>query len=415
MANFRTTYLMLALLLIGWGWPVDRPAQAQWLSGSAEVGTSAGLQSNAYLDPMLREWDREMLSTFAAVDPSVGVSWTTSSAEVSIAGRARAYPAQLGSALPLRRAVGSVSYSLTDQWHVGAQGGAGQLRLQTDRDNWWALPLVRWTPTNWISLEVQGGWTGRQLRADESSSWQTSTLGLVSGNVWFSDRLRGEITGYLGDGDAVTTETSYGTAGASAALTYWLRDALSLTAETTLEQVNYSFTQDIEQDNETVSITDELWRTDLEIEWTTRRGISVFARGGIMTSALESTETAPTDQHVSAGVRIQFSSTLARPSLRDEETGFWENTSDGVRFRVPYQGTGRVYVTGDFNNWADPGEPLRSTGNGTRETTLHLEPGRYEYSIRIIENDEEQWLEWPDEAKTVDDGFGGTNGVFIVE
>ena len=69
---------------------------------------------------------------------------------------------------------------------------------------------------------------------------------------------------------------------------------------------------------------------------------------------------------------------------------------------------------GDFNNWADPGLPLRSEGGDLHAATLWLEPGRYQYRIRVVEGDSVRWLDFPEGASTVDDGFGAQNGLLVV-
>jgi hypothetical protein len=44
-----------------------------------------------------------------------------------------------------------------------------------------------------------------------------------------------------------------------------------------------------------------------------------------------------------------------------------------------------------------------------------LEPGAYEYKILLLEGESENWIEFTDETLTVSDGFGGENGLIVIE
>jgi len=81
-----------------------------------------------------------------------------------------------------------------------------------------------------------------------------------------------------------------------------------------------------------------------------------------------------------------------------------------VRFRLQAVGAGQVSVAGDFNGWTPGATPLRPVGGGWWETHIELAPGMYEYSYVI----DGEWTT-PTEAKlTVNDGFGGRNGILEV-
>ena len=73
-----------------------------------------------------------------------------------------------------------------------------------------------------------------------------------------------------------------------------------------------------------------------------------------------------------------------------------------------------MFVVGDFNAWSEPGVPLRPEGGGVHSVTLELEPGSYRYRVRVVEGERERWLELPKGTPTVDDGFGGENGLLVV-
>jgi hypothetical protein len=81
-----------------------------------------------------------------------------------------------------------------------------------------------------------------------------------------------------------------------------------------------------------------------------------------------------------------------------------------VRLRVRAEGATRVAVAGDFNGWSPEAMPLRPAGDGWWETRVELEPGVYEY-VYLIDG---KWTTPPESVLTVDDGFGGRNGILEV-
>jgi len=44
-----------------------------------------------------------------------------------------------------------------------------------------------------------------------------------------------------------------------------------------------------------------------------------------------------------------------------------------------------------------------------------LDSGAYEYKILLVEGDAEKWLELSEDTFTVNDGFGGENGLIIID
>ena len=69
-----------------------------------------------------------------------------------------------------------------------------------------------------------------------------------------------------------------------------------------------------------------------------------------------------------------------------------------------------VFVIGQFNDWSRSAHPLAERGDGVWETTVPLEPGRYEYKFTA---DGTETLD-PDNAVSVPNGLGGFNNVLVV-
>jgi len=85
--------------------------------------------------------------------------------------------------------------------------------------------------------------------------------------------------------------------------------------------------------------------------------------------------------------------------------------ADGlVRFRVLASEAERVAVAGDFNGWSAVANPLSRRTGGWWETTLELPPGSYQF-IYVVDD---RPTTPPRAVTTIDDGFGGTNGLFRV-
>jgi hypothetical protein len=81
-----------------------------------------------------------------------------------------------------------------------------------------------------------------------------------------------------------------------------------------------------------------------------------------------------------------------------------------VHLRVRADGASRVAVAGDFNGWSPEATPLRPAGDGWWETRVELQAGVYEY-VYVIDG---KWTTPPEAILTVDDGFGGRNGILEV-
>lgn len=70
-----------------------------------------------------------------------------------------------------------------------------------------------------------------------------------------------------------------------------------------------------------------------------------------------------------------------------------------------------IFLFGSFNNWNRAQYKLDDNGNGLFETTIELEPGRYEYKFFA---DGEELLD-PQNPVTVPNGIGGTNSVLEIQ
>jgi len=88
-----------------------------------------------------------------------------------------------------------------------------------------------------------------------------------------------------------------------------------------------------------------------------------------------------------------------------------EPDSDGrVCFRILAVDAKQVSVAGSFNAWDPEATPLRPAGDGWWESCIKLAPGVYQYAYVI----NGAWTAPPEAKTTVEDGFGGRNGILEV-
>jgi len=75
-----------------------------------------------------------------------------------------------------------------------------------------------------------------------------------------------------------------------------------------------------------------------------------------------------------------------------------------------FPGAKSVGVTGDFSGWKDEGIPMKKRDGDWWEVELALEPGEYEYRLRV----DGRWEDHPDAKRRVPNRFGSENCVLTV-
>jgi hypothetical protein len=86
------------------------------------------------------------------------------------------------------------------------------------------------------------------------------------------------------------------------------------------------------------------------------------------------------------------------------------DANGSVRLRVHAPEAKLVALSGNFNSWNPEAAPLSPVGDGWWEIRIELAPGRYEYAYVI----DGIWKIPPEAKITVDDGFGGRNGILEI-
>jgi len=402
--------LFVLVLLLGLG-PASAAAQ-QW-SGRAALGLSGGYQTNLYLDPALGTWNPDAESAVLALTPQLGVTRMGRRTRLDVTLRSHIHP-QRHERPQFAQSTLRLRHQLTPDWTLGGTVGGTRYRypaltnnFRTARDSWWALPSLRWTPTSETMLTLRTGLIQRFEQLPSVTDRQTSGLAALHATHWLTDRLQGGGRLYYSNGRTSTAETQFGGTGGTLFLTYWPTPSLSVRGTVGAEQLRY------ETVNPSGTVRDRIGRGVLEADWMPRSSITLFARAGASQATLGGGDDPP-DLHLSAGVRLSTQNVLKESGESSSPRRVCRATEDGLRLRVPYDGDGTLYATGDFNNWSLPGVPLRPTKEGW-QATLDLPAGRYTYRLRVVDGDEARWLDLPSYAQTAESAFGDTNGVCTVQ
>jgi len=401
--------LLLAIgLLVGLA---AQPAQAQQWSGTAGLDVAGGYQTNLYLDPVLGTWNADVSPALTALTPRLGVIRTTSRTRLDLTVRSRLHPRRTD--VPqLTQSSLRFRYRLTPEWTLGVIGGGTRYRFTTPainfrtvRDSWWLLPALQWTPTSETMLTVRTGLTQRFERSTDPTDRQTSALASVRATHWLTDRVQGAARLYASTGRTSLTDSGFGGSGGTLGATYWPTSTVSVYGTVGIERLRYGTGGG--------TARDWIGQAGGEVEWNLRPTVTLFGRAKGLYATLDR-EGTTTDLHVSGGLRLQLQRVLGGTTDPSPQRRVCRNTDDGLRLRVPYEGEGTVYVTGDFNNWSLPGVPLEPAAENQWRTTLDLPSGRYTYRLRVVEGDQARWIDLPSYAQTTTDSFGSTNGVCTV-
>lgn len=79
-----------------------------------------------------------------------------------------------------------------------------------------------------------------------------------------------------------------------------------------------------------------------------------------------------------------------------------------LKFHLPNATS--VRVSGSFNHWDQTGLALNRINDGEWALDLELAPGRHEYRLVV----DDQWVDVPGAAETVENPYGGRNAVLTV-
>lgn len=398
------------------------PVEAQQLETRLSISGSSGVVSNTFLTPVLAEWDRSATAAYYSFMPTGSVSWSVPGRSIQVMAGGHIFD-QLDERSTWFGGLSSatVSQRLTQNWTAEATGGFNYFQSDYTRNMQWAHVKVNRLLSTFTKASVQAGvsWRGYEFE-EESRSNRYDTYGLVLEHwLGFNWNVSGR---FLSSFAHITDPTQ----GFSSAVTVGYRPVsdLSLSLRLSMDQYTDEFRLDGEggaappdenQTDETFVIEDQIFRGTIDGRYNLSRNISLTGRVSGLGWSSSTDEQFLTDYEVTAGVEVSITPDFsAGDDLREVS---WKNLSSGEPsvIETRYRGDGRLYIIGEFNDWEEPGIPLREVSRNRYRAEIDMTAGSHEYKIRVRRNDEEEWLDLPESTPTVDDGFGGRNGRIIVD
>lgn len=412
---------------------VPLPTPAQELRGWLVLDGESGYLSNTYLDPLFPTWDPGAEGGFALFGATGSLELTGEASRLWLSGGARrtelledgrgwhGWLGRLGAEHRLApRLTGVLEVAMADLHRNGS------------RWTLWTRAEARWNLSPSVRLRAGPGVALRSLPAPESDDLgdpplvppapptgrederarATGYLLLAGVEARTGTRWRWDLEAFAARTDAEDLGLDYRGGGARARVTRSFRGGARLELGGGLEGFGYRAAVESSpgETEDPVPADDLLWRTEAAA------GVPVAPRTELTARLAGLSVRDPEgdrglEWRAAAGVRVTLGGRLAG----FEPRRLWTRTAEGLRLEVPYDGPGRLYVTGDFNSWAEPGQPLERGADGRHAAVLRMPPGSYRYGIRVVEDGTERWLELPEGTPTAEDGFGGENGLLVVD
>lgn len=413
------TWTFRITLIFGW-LSMMSLANAQQIETRFSLTGNTGVNSNTYLTPVLSEWDRETTGAFYTLMPMANLYWAGSGRNLQASAGGQLFDRTWGESPWLGGLVSTTFTQRLDQnWSLRLNGGLTHHQSDYSRSMQWANLKFNRLISSFTQASFQVGSSWRQYIVEEGeSSSRYDTYGLELEH-WFNFnwRLSG---GFISSFDHITDPGR----GFSAELTagYQPSRDWNLNWRNSINQFSEEFqpegegtAAETEQNGETYIIEDRIYRSTIDARYTANRYVTLTGRltGLGWESSID--DRFITDFEVSAGVEVSIAPDFSgNGELRDIE---WKSTSSDEPsvVEVRYRGSGQLYITGDFNDWDEPGIPLREVSRNRYQAEVDLSAGSQEYRIRVRKNDEEEWLDLPESVPTVTDSFGGRNGRVIVD
>lgn len=405
-------------------------AGAQELRGFLVLDGYPGYLTNPYLEPSFATWASSAGSAFGTGGGAGILEW--SGDRVSVRARAAGRALRLADSAATWWSAGfggALEWRLAGRVGVGLDGSWAESARPDRRRTLWGRASLRWDASSRVRVSLGPALARTRLPAARASNGgplpglpigdvpdpgasptADAVMGLARLEAWPGGRWQVGAEAFLVRTEAEDLGLDYVGGGGMLRLTRWMARGASVSVGVGGEGFGYRAALDEGDGSGEIPEDDRIWRGEADARWPVGRAVELVARLATLHRSRAGVED-EIDFYASAGFRITLGGAL---SPADPGAELWTREAAAMRIRVPYRGTGRLYLSGDFNGWAEPGIPLRREDEGVHAATLRLEPGAYRYRIRVVQGGAERWLELPEGADTEDDGFGGTNGVLVV-
>ncbi len=399
------------------------PADAQNLQSYLTLESKSGFSTNTFLNPFLSEWDRTESSGYSMISPIGQVFWNGERVSVDFTGAFVVEPFFDGRDTWHGGLVFSeLRYRVASTFVAGAETGGSYFSSFFSRNLFWVQPKLTWIPSLFTKISFKAGPMFRDYDnfgeqdindtiapyALEFETWpgvNWQVLGGIYGNL--STSLDDNLSGSL-------------------MLRRLFNNRFNLGVRLGADRFDNEIVitdggpggppfGGIPSQRRVSEATDILVRTGISAGYEIFSAFSVTMNLDHVTLFSTGTNSI-SDAHIAAGVRYTFPVKKSGRKGSNAADARWDQQSDSsIILNVNYEGNETLYITGDFNRWEIPGEVLTKQKRGRYAVNLNLEPGVYEYKILAMENGTEKWIEFSEDTFTVDDGFGGDNGLMIIE
>lgn len=402
---------------------------AQSLSGSVTAELRGGYTSNTYLNPYYSEWQDSVNTSYLSSSAFGNLFWNQGKNSLELNG-GLVYQPFISGPDTWKGLVGGISgkHRFSDNFNAGIETGSSLFNAGFTRKVTWVLPEITWNPSSFTSFNLQAGsnfvdYQNFSDSLDINKRFDNYTLSFQKwfGFTWqMKARLYGNLENPFSFDEYLSTSLS---------LTHIF--PRRITSSLGFQYQNYQSQANLISGNDggnlpinipggsdgsTETISDHLIKSSLNVSYPVKDRVTAFVnfehswyQSDVMNSGLS-------DFQVSGGIRLSLNKNFHILNKSTTVSPRWENTgSREYIVSVTYRGSGKLFITGDFNNWEKPGIPLKKLSKNKFSATLNLEPGLYEYKILMIDGETEQWLDFSDETHQVGDGFGGTNAIMLTE
>lgn len=397
---------------------------AQDLQAAFTLDSRSGYTTNPYLNPYVSEWDRSGNSGYISLTPigQFALSGNRFSTDITAGAIYNPFFDDRNDWTGAF-SMANIRYRLNNTFSIGLQGGGSYFSTQYEQQLYWIQPVLNAALGTFTQLRLRAGSSYRKLSGElveveeDFSRFDNYSIEL---ETWrgFQWQFTGALSGDLND--------PTGNIGFRSSLNYWQSANWQFSVQAGLEQFQYSILTDGGGVNgrppiggpapggeEVSDEADRIFRIGAGTTYRITPTLALTANADLMNYFSTAMEEVPLDAHFSAGIRYTFAPRLGRS--RGASTEWKQNDKQVVLLKLNYSGDGQLYIIGDFNDWEQPGVALSRRERNRYVAELALEPGAYEYKILLIESDEKRWIDFSDDTYTVQDGFGGENGLIFID
>ena len=382
-----------------------------------------GYTSNTYLNPVLSEWSRESDTGYGTITPmgNIFMSKGKFSADLTGGGAYSQFTDDRDAWSSLFLLL-NANYRIADRWGLGVETGGSNYSTQFDRSIYWIQPVLSFSPSLFTRINIKAGSSFRKLNLEnetELSGYEQFNNYAVEFETWPTLRWQLRL-GVFGDLDNPAESL-----GARASSNINLSSNWNMNLRTGIERYRFQIMTDGGggggfppggSPGDGTMITDEadiLYRASAGIKYQINSILEASVSADYLNYYSTVTEESVSDIHASLGFRVTlFNSSRHTGGAKVE---LRQNATQSILLNLNYDGDGQLYILGDFNDWEKPGIPLVQQRRNRYAAQLSLDAGVYEYKILLVEGNEEKWLELSDDTFAVKDGFGGENGLLIID